>query len=518
MRKLYFILMAIAMMSVACSAQAQKQQRKPSKVQAKKDTLTIIQERVNAGDATAMNILGSWYYSGQNVKKDYTQAASLFTKAADKGNVQAVGNMAMCFQTGNGLKKDSTMAVKLYQKSIKDGNTALIKQHEKSAKNGSAFSGMLLYDIYHNGIGVEKDQKTALTNLKYAADANSTEAQLKYGLACMNSKNFTQAASVFEKLAKKNHPTGIYYTGYLTFKGMGVAQDKAKGISYLKKAANLNMPNANYYLGKAYLEGDGIEKDEAKAIAHLEKSAVAAFLPDAKWILGNCYLNGEGVKTDYANAAAWLAEVAAHKDYADKFNSILSEKRQANFKTYLNGLKDYYVNKDFAAAMKSFKVLEKAKNPEGITMQALCLLNENYDKHNSKKGLSLLEKAAESSAMAACKLGCIYDQGKLVDKDTKKAVQLLEKAAEKGNGEAVCLLGVKYYKGEGVSQDYAKAASYLLRAEAMHSLTVEGAKCLAKCYQNKVNSLPDLHDAAERIQKLSNTKENDALIRMLRAI
>lgn len=511
-------MMAIAMMSVACGAQAQKRQSRPAKVQAKKDTLTIIQERVNAGDATAMNILGSWYYTGQNVKKDYTQAASLFTKAADKGNVQAIGNMAMCFQTGNGLKKDSAMAVKLYEKSIKEGNKDLIKQHEKSAKNGSAFSGMLLYDIYHNGIGVEKDQKAAITNLKYAADANSTEAQVKYGMACMNSKSYAQAAPVFEKLAKKNHPTGIYYTGYLAFKGMGVPQDKAKGLSYLKKAANLNMPNANYYLGKAYLEGDGIEKDEAKGIAHIEKSAVSDFLPDAKWILGNCYLNGVGVRTDYANAAAWLAEVASHKDFTEKFNNLIAEKRQANFKTYLNGQKDYYVNKDFEAAMKSFKAVEKAKNPEGITMQALCLLNDNYGKHNAKKGVKLLEKAAVNSAMAACCLGQVYDQGKLVGKDTKKAVQLLEKAAEKGNGEAVCIMGVKYFKGEGVSQDYAKAVGYLLRAEAMKSLSVEGAKCLAKCYQNKVSALPDLRDAAERIQKLSNIKENDALVRMLRAI
>ncbi len=505
------------MMAVACNVQAQKKV-KPAKEQAKKDTLSIIQKRVEAGDATAMNILGSWYYSGQNVKQDYTQAASLFTKAADKGNVQAIGNMAMCFQTGNGLKKDSAMAVKLYEKSIKEGNKDIIKNHEIFAKNGSAFSGMLLYEVYQQGIGVEKNQNAALANLKLAADANSTDAQVKYGMACMNSKNFAQAAAMFDKLAKKNHPTGIYYTGYLAFKGMGVAQDKAKGLAYLKKAAAMNMASANYYLGKAYLEGDGIEKNAAKGIEYIEKSAVSDLLPDAKWILGNCYLNGEGVKTDYANAAAWLAEVAAHKDYKDKVSNLINEKKQENFKAYLNAMREYCVNKDYAAAMKGFKAVEKAKNPEGATMQALCLLNENYDKHNDKKGLKQLEKAAENSALAACKLGCIYDQGKLVNKDTKKALMLLEKAAADGNAEAVCILGVKYFKGEGVSQDYAKAVGYLLRAEAMHSLTVEGARCLAKCYQNKVSALPDLRDAANRIQKLNNTKENDALMRLLQTI
>ncbi len=518
MRKLYYILMALAILTVACNAQAQKRQNKPAKVPAKKDTLAIIQEKVEAGDLDAMNTLGCWYYEGKNVKQDYKQAVSLFTKAADKGHAKAIGNMAMCFQTGNGLKKDSLMAVKLYEKSITEGNTELIKQLEESAKKGSAFCGILLYEIFHDGIGVDKDEKAALTNLKHASDANSTEAQVKYGLVCMNSKNFTPAAAVFSKLAKKNHPTGIYYTGYLLFKGMGVDQDKGKGLTYLTKAADLNMPNANYYVGKAYLDGDGVGKDAAKAVKYLEKAAVEPFIPDAKWLLGNCYLDGEGVKQDYANAAKWLAEVADHKDYSDRFQALMSEKRLENFRIYLNGLKDYYINKDYASAMTSFKLLQKVGCPEGLTMQAICLLNSNYDKHNDKKGLKLLEEAAKNSATAAFKLGEIYDQGILVDKNVKKAVDLIEGAAEKGHGEAVCVMGMKYFKGLGVPQDYVKAAKYLLRAEAMQSLTVEGAQSLATCYKNKISSLPDLYDAEERIKKLSNTKENDTLLTLLRSI
>lgn len=518
MRKIYFILMAFATLSIACNAQAQKRQNKPAKEQVKKDTLAIIQKKVEAGDLDAMNTLGCWYYEGKYVKQDYKQAVSLFTKAADKGNAKAIGNMAMCFQTGNGVKKDSTMAVKLYKKSLTEGNTDLIKLQEQNAKNGSAFSGMLLYEIYHEGIGVEKNEKAALTNLKYASDANSTEAQVKYGLICMNSKNFTPAAAVFSKLAKKNNPTGIYYTGYLLFKGMGVDQDKSKGLAYLMKAAELNMPNANYNVGKAYLEGDGVGKDAAKAVKYLEKAAVEKFIPDAKWLLGNCYLDGEGVKQDYANAAKWLAEVADHKNYADRVKGLMEEKRLANYQTYLKGLKDYYINKDYATAMKSFKLLQKVNSPEGLTMQALCFLNSNYDKHNDKKGLKMLEEAAKNSATAAFKLGEIYDQGILVDKNVKKAVDLIEGAAEKGNGEAVCVMGMKYFKGQGVPQDYVKAAKYLLRAEAMQSLTVEGAQSLATCYKNKVSALPDLYDAQERIKKLSNTTENDALFSMLRSI
>ena len=38
---------------------------------------------------------------------------------------------------------------------------------------------------------------------------------------------------------------------------------------------------------------------------------------------------------------------------------------------------------------KDFKALEKAKNPEGLAMEALCLLNADYAKHNDKKGLKI---------------------------------------------------------------------------------------------------------------------------------
>jgi len=52
----------------------------------------------------------------------------------------------------------------------------------------------------------------------------------------------------------------------------------------------------------------------------------------------------------------------------------------------------------------------------------------------------------------------------------------------------------------------------------MHSITMEAAKCLIACYRNKVIALPDLHDADDRIVALSNIRESDALIRMLRMI
>ena len=520
MKKTVYILMIMffAFSSVECNAQKKRPAAKPGKTEVKKDTLTIIRERVDKGDDVAMNILGSWYYSGQNVQQDYKEAVKWFSKSAEKGNMFGIGNFAMCFQTGNGITKDSVMAVKLYKKAFGLGNTDLVKQHETLAKKGNVFSAMLMADSYTHGDGVVRDPAKALEMMKYASDAGSTDGQVKYAMACMNSKNYGAAAPIFEKLAAKNHPTGIYYTGYLLFKGMGVVQNKSKGLQYLAKAANLNMPNANYYLGKAYLEGDGVEKDVMKAVGLLQKSTSSPLLHDSWWLLGNAFLSGDGVGKDFSRAVNSLAQLSDNKDYDGKIKELLDESSNSLFKTYVDGLKNYYVDKNFDAAVKAFKTLAKAGNIEGNTMQALSLLNADNKKGNAKKGLKMLTEASGKSALASYMLGKMYEDGENVDKDSKKGVELISKAADMGLGEAVCAMGMKYFKGDGVAQDLVKAATLLLQAENLHALTPDAARMLASCYQNKVSSIPDLSDAQERIVKLGKVSEKNNLINLLKKL
>ncbi len=68
-------------------------------------------------------------------------------------------------------------------------------------------------------------------------------------------------------------------------------------------------------------------------------------------------------------------------------------------------------------------------------------------------------KAAEKGDdKAMFNLGKLYQDGKGVQKDLKKAIECFMKAAEKGNGEAWGNLGSGYYYGHGVENDLKKAA------------------------------------------------------------
>ena len=230
-----------------------------------RDTVAVLMEKAEKGDAIAQNTLGLWYYTGKNVKQDYRAAFTWWSKSAKQQNPDAIGNMAMCFQLGKGTKKDSITAFKMYVIAIKEGNKSILPQHEGIVKNtGNLFSCRLLYKCYSNGVGVQRDARKAESYLRILADGGDIESQFDLALKCLNSKRVQEAAKLFKVAAEKGNVAAIYYYGYLTFNGMGTAQNKADGMKLMQIAADKGFTAAYYQLGKAYYNGDGTEKDLQK--------------------------------------------------------------------------------------------------------------------------------------------------------------------------------------------------------------------------------------------------------------
>lgn len=522
MKKIHFISLAmVALMFCPMTAMAQKKQKK-QKEQAQvvqRDTVEVLTERAQKGDDKAQNTLGSWYYTGTRVKQDYETALKYWALSAKQNNMEAIGNMAMCYQLGRGTKADSTMAVKLYKKAITGGNKAVLQQHiDLADKKNNLFSCVLLHDIYQNGTGVARDQAKALQYLKKAAEGGDTNSQRTLALRCLNEKNTTESAKWFKILADKKDLTGVYYYGYQLYKGMGVTQDKERGIELLKRAATTGHKNAHRMLGAAYYEGDGVEQDYEKAVEHL-KVAVTGRLADSQILLAKCYMNGQGVDQNYDLALQWLAEAyCQNTKQADAVKKVIDDEADENFRNYIDGLKKYYVDKDYENAAKLFKKVEKAKILEGTTMQGVCMADGDNGKNNVKKAFKTLSEAAEKSAVAKYYLAGLYQEGKGTDKDVKKAGELIIKSAEEGYGNALAKAGDMYFEGQGVAQDYVKAVEYYLAAEAQSKLNTQSAKNLARCYKMSISNLPDLNKSEERIEALSQVRNEDHLLEMLKKL
>ena len=520
MKKVHLMILAMAaMMLCPMSGMAQKKQKKQTVQTEQKDTVAILTERAQKGDDKAQNTLGNWYYTGKFVKQDYETALKYWALSAKQNNAEAIGNMAMCYQLGRGTKTDSTMAVKLYEKAITSGNKAVLQQHVDLAdKKNNLFSNVFLHHIYQNGIGVARDQAKAQQYLKKAAEGGDVNCMRQQAILSLNNKDTKESAKWFKKLADKNDPTGIYYYGYQLYKGMGVTQDKEKGVEYLKRSARQHNPNAHRLLGKAYYEGDGVEQDYTEAVSHL-KVAASAKLGESQMLLAKCYMNGQGIAQDYDQAAQWLAEAyCQNSKLAEQVEQFVSDETDETFKNYVEGLKEYYVDKDYEDAIKLFKKVDKAKNVEGITMQGVCLADTENAKHNDKKAFKTLTAAAESSAAAKYYLAQLYQEGRGTEKDVKKAADLIVKAADGDNGYAQALAGDMYFEGKNVTQDYVKAAEYYLKAEAQSKLNAQSAKNLAKCYQMSISSLPDLKKSDERIEALGKVRTENHLLDMLKKL
>lgn len=517
MKKNLFMLLLMAAV-LACPSTMMAQRKTNKAKTEKKDTLTVLQERASAGDAKAQNTLGKWYYTGQNVKQDYEKAAKYWALSAKQDNVDAIGNLALCYQMGRGVKNDSVQAVKLYKKAFKAGNTALLNQHiELADKKNAPFSILLLKDYYTE----VKDKAGVQKYLKKAAELGDTDSQTKLAMQLLREKKPAEAVKWFKTLADKKNLTGVYYYGYLLFNGMGVKQDKEQGIRFLTAAAKAKLPAAYSMLGKIYYEGDGTERDLTKAVDYLKMGAAAKNgdikTGESQKLLGMCYMNGEGVKKDFDQAAQWFAEAFRHN--RDKeIRQLIEDEKDGVFRNYIEGLKLYYVDKDYAKAIDCFKKTEKSGVADGLTMQALCQADEENPKANAKKAFKTMLKAAETSAAAKFYLAQMYQEGKGTEKDVKQATDLVLKAAEAGNGFALEKAGNMYFEGQGVSKDYVKAAEYYLMAEALSKLTPASARNLAKCYTMNISSLPDLNNAQARIEQLNKVTASNRLLDMLKKL
>jgi ABC-type oligopeptide transport system ATPase subunit len=76
------------------------------------------------GNAYAQTNLGTCYYYGRGVPKDYGKAVEWYRKAAEQGNASAQNNLGRCYYHGEGVPQDHGKAVEWYRKAAEQGNAS----------------------------------------------------------------------------------------------------------------------------------------------------------------------------------------------------------------------------------------------------------------------------------------------------------------------------------------------------------------------------------------------------------
>jgi TPR repeat protein len=247
------------------------------------DTIVITEiERLRPlaiqGDQNAQYELGALYYSGNEVKQDYSQAALWYRRAAEQGNVDAQFSLGNMFLMGEGIAQDDSQATHWYALAAKQGHN--------SAK--------------HNLESLKILQKTQASNPRVETEVATNSDQL----ISLDDENTVKSAINSDTDGKSEYEQGLAYAF-----GDGVAQNDRTAFNLFYESAEKGYVLAQYKVGVAFAYGEGVRQDQKKAAEWYRKSAEQGYTI-AQRNLALMYLDGKGVEKNKVQALAWYQIVA----------------------------------------------------------------------------------------------------------------------------------------------------------------------------------------------------------------
>ena len=146
------------------------------------------------------------------------------------------------------------------------------------ADEGDTTGQFMLGSLYHDGLGVEKDDARAFTWTRKAAERANPKAQallaVMYQEGWGTAKDEARAVEWFRMSAEQGYATAQLTLGLLYMKGRGVAINERVGMLWIERAAWSGSDEAQLLLGMAYHEGRADKpKDDKKARFWLEHAA-----------------------------------------------------------------------------------------------------------------------------------------------------------------------------------------------------------------------------------------------------
>lgn len=450
--KLHKILLASLILLSPLAAQAEDTTQAVSR-----DSVMAVIEAAKASDPAALNILGNWYYNGENVERDYTTAARMFAKAASLGNVEAIGSLGTCYQYGHGVDQDSVRAIGLYDRSIREGNRRLFESIKAEADKGRIFECAAMGHFYNEGIGTARDYAQAAHYYTVLARKGDTAAVRQAGVAYLNAKDYKKALEWLRKGALAGDTVCEYYYGSMLTEGLGGAADTSTGFVYAMKAAEDGNANAMYLVSKLYREGKGVTASRTQADHWLAK---AAYLGLPKAIFDYALIAVE--KNDITEAAYLFSWLQSRSSFIPQMKALFDPAAADNilstpFGHYTLAVKAIAAG-DFKTAKEEIKALKKAKLDIADVLEAQILLSPANDKRDVNKAVKQLAKQAEKNPYAAYVLGLLYERGtEGLEPDPEKALEYLTLASDKGFMLAGDALGNAYYEGSFGARDAALA-------------------------------------------------------------
>ncbi len=420
-----------------------------------KKIVELVQDAVADNHGGAYFTLSFLYNEGYGVEQDKNKSYELLCKSLELGYERAKLMLARLYVEGEVVEKDLAKAERylreLAEKDDKDACSCIANYYfnnvftdssrkeglaflEKAAKLGHPNSMGQLGEILGNycrdeesNYWFEKAKEAGLEGVEDAQARYTSETYPQRRVELIryyfSTKEFPKVFELLERDINNGDNSALYLQAELLLKGMGeerFGQDIPRAISIYESLSEKGDAQADYHLGEAYLNGF-LEQNTEKGIYYYTKSAEAGDA-DAQFVLGDIYRRPMNDMGNKEMAAHWI-ELAAKQDHPD------------------------------ALCVMAYSYLQ---DPEIETMN---VNNLSYDQ-DVDKGMQLLRHAADlGNAKALYVLAICYQKGKYVEKDEKKAFELLWTSIQAENTpESIKKLGDFYRDGIGAVQAYEDAA------------------------------------------------------------
>ena len=309
----------------------------------------------------------------------------------------------------------------------------------------------------------------------------------RYAVACRSiqrgsdPRSFTVGMHILDEVCRSEYPPALLLNAKMLLSGVGpVRKDATRGYEFAVKAGDCGVAEAFELQGTCLETGNGVQQNLAAAMkcyqmavqrgcAESEKNCkriarVAACWegaargePEAILELARCYKEGDGIPIDQPQARSLVRNLVA---------------------------------KGIAAAQDLY----------GDWL--IAGIGGNMD---TKLGVDMYEKAASQGCVPAIfKLGRYYFDGKIIQKDLRKALKFFSLASDKGDARASYMCGCCYLEGLGCETNVVKAFESFKLADERGWLP---ASCLlGSMYESGTGTSVDYTAAVEAYSR-SATKE-----------
>lgn len=414
------------------------------------------QKKALRGDIESQYLLGEKIYQNTYGADSYPEALRWLTIAADRGHFYAKCRIAQInYETSadKSLQDFEKLLSELQRRVEKDereaqyflgiyytwkGVALIEKSSDKKYPEAQCFIG----DLFHFGVGKYPDSLKSKQLYYAAASQGLSIAEFKYGMSDIDKlskqewiKRSKEKGNIYANLYNNDFLTSLKMLHY-TKKAIPVVADEIRSLARFNKwleryemkcslkAAEMGDIKSMMYLSSKYLKMNQLDN----YLYWLNKAANYGYYKAQYYLARDYSGNGDAkVTIDWNNAFYWFTK-AAENGWPLAYNDIAY--------CYLKGLG---VEKSFEKALYFLTEARKREiNDADLQYQfSQAYYSGNGVQKDSKKAFELLRDAAiNGSSDAQFTLGKCYEEGIGVDKHDHFAKIWYEKAAEQGNVEA----------------------------------------------------------------------------------